>query len=87
MSALNTIIRIRRIVEILNARVGGEPIKGTEIAKLMEAKTGEYVCKSTVEKLIFFLRDFGEVPIEANRYGYFVRERIDFLALIDLMTE
>lgn len=86
MSALNTVIRIRRIVEILNARCGGEPIKGGEIAKRMETLTGEYVCKSTVEKLIFFLRDFGEVPIEANRYGYFVRERIDFLALIDEIT-
>ena len=52
----------------------------------MTERTGEYVCQSTVEKLIFFLRDFGEVPIEANRYGYYVQERIDYLRLIDTTT-
>lgn len=82
---MNTIRRIRRIVEILNAR-NGEPIRGRDLSALMTERTGEYVCQSTVEKLIFFLRDFGEVPIEANRYGYYVQERIDYLRLIDTTT-
>jgi hypothetical protein len=75
--------RLSAIVQVLNDEKARERwIFQEDLRKKVIEKIDMKVCKSTIDKDLFYLREEYDFPLEGSRYGLKLKKQVNFLHLL-----